>query len=56
MLEESFNARWGGTDNREPSISKRAAALLVVCQPRIDLLIATDLPLIEVVDELKEKR
>lgn len=56
MLGESFNAQWGGTDNGGPSISKRAAALLVDCQPPVDLLSAANLPLIEVVDELKEKR
>lgn len=56
MLGESCNAQWGGTDNGRPSISKRAAALLVDCQPPVDLLIAASLPLIEVVDELKEKR
>lgn len=55
MLGESFNARWGGTDNGGPSISKRAAAPLVDRLLPIDL-IATNLPLIEVVDELKEKR
>ena len=55
ILGESFNARRGGTDNGGPSISKRAAALLVDCQPPVDLLIAASLPLIEVADELKRR-
>lgn len=56
MLGESFNPCWGGQDNGGPSVSKRAAALLVDCQPPIDLLIATNLPVTVKVDELKEKR